>query len=175
VRKLVPKDWGDALAHQSTNDQATLQELTSPAFDPEQTVLLASPLPAPAPASATNQDAGTVDFDSYAPKHVVLKADAKAPAILLLNDSYDPNWQVTVDGKPGTLLRCNYLMRAVQLAQGPHTVEFRFVPPNRPLYVSLAAIALGCGLIGILIFSMPKPPASEGVRNKPSKPEKPRK
>jgi len=46
--------------------------------------------------------------------------------VLLLNDRFDPAWRVTVDGKAASLLRCNYIMRGVQLAPGEHTVEFTF-------------------------------------------------
>ena len=134
----------------NTNDQATLNKLASAEFDPTQTVLVADPMPAPGPASATNQDAGTVEFTSYAPKRIVLQAKAAVPAVLLLNDRFDPNWELSVDGKPEKLLRCNYLMRGVYLQPGTHTVEFRFAPPVNTLYVSLAAVLVGLLLLGYL-------------------------
>ena len=134
----------------STNDQATLTELASTSFDPEQTVLVANPLPAPPSGSVTNRNAGTVDFADYAPKRIVLRAKADCPVVLLINDRFDPNWNVSVDGKPEKLLRCNYLMRGVQLQAGQHTVEFRFEPPVKALYISLAGVVLGLGLCGFL-------------------------
>ena len=82
----------------------------------------------------------------------VLKAQAAVPAVLLLNDKYDSNWQVTVDGQPAALLRCNYLMRGVQIPKGEHRVEFHFRPPINSLYVSLAAIALGGVLLIVACF-----------------------
>lgn len=133
----------------STNDEATLTMLASKEFDPEQTVLLATPLPSPGAATPTNAAAGTVDFVSYAPKHIVLRAKTSRRAILLLNDKYDPHWNVQVNGKPTTLLRCNYLMRGVELEPGEHTVEFRFQPPTGALYISLGAIALGLVMLGL--------------------------
>ncbi len=75
------------------------------------------------------------------------------PSVLLLNDKYDPNWKVTVDGKPETLLRLNFIMRGVALTPGEHTVEFHFAPPLTSLYVSLAAIALGLALVGVLLVA----------------------
>jgi len=135
----------------STNDAATLKELAAKEFDAAKTVLLAENLPLPDPVNATNTIAGKVEFVSYAPKHIVLKTQSAAPAVLLLNDKYDPNWQVTVDGQPSALLRCNYLMRGVQVPKGEHRVEFHFRPPTDSLYVSLATIALG-GLLLIATF-----------------------
>jgi uncharacterized membrane protein YfhO len=74
--------------------------------------------------------------------------------VLLLNDKYDSQWNVTVDGKPAELLRCNYLMRGVYLpTAGQHTVDFSFTLPHRPLYVTLAAIGVGILLSGFLFYS----------------------
>jgi hypothetical protein len=73
--------------------------------------------------------------------------------VLLLNDRFDPNWNVRVDGKPETLLRCNYIMRGVYLPPGAHTIEFRFQPPVGPLYVSLAAVGTGLLLLGFVLVT----------------------
>lgn len=139
----------------STNDEATLKQLADPAFDPQRTVLVSS-----APEAAGRKDEAadtqkggppTVQFMSYAPKRIELRANAAAPSVLLLNDHYDPNWKVTVDGRPAALLKCNYAMRGVQVLPGTHQVEFRFQPSIKPLCVSVAAIALGLGLLAYLV------------------------
>ena len=149
----------------STNDQVTLTNLASVDFNPERTVLVADPLPTLSPASATNQNPGTVEFLSYAPQRTVLRANAGVPSVLLFNEKYHPDWRVLVDGKAEKLLRCNYLMRGVYLSPGPHNVEFRFRPSVLPLYVSLAAVALGLLVIGLLVVLR----ASPGDRDGPSK------
>jgi hypothetical protein len=135
----------------STNDSATLKTLASPDFDPQQLVLVSTPLPVAPVVNATNENSGTVEYKSYAPKNIVLEAKAGAPSVLLLNDKFDPQWQVFVDGKPAELLRCNFIMRGVYLTPGTHTVEFKFIVPNRPLYISLAAIVFGIVLSGCLL------------------------
>jgi hypothetical protein len=137
----------------STNDEATLTNLASARFNPEQTVLVADPLPALGVSGATNQTAATVEFVSYAPKRIALQASAAVPSVLLLNDKFNPDWKVLVDGKAEKLLRCNYLMRGVYLPAGAHAVEFRFEPNVGGLYVSLAALLGGLSLLGYLAFS----------------------
>jgi hypothetical protein len=156
----------------STNDTATLQTLTNTNFDPWQTVLVSTPLPTAPAADATIQNVGSVEFKRYvpddpvfggkrnglwkqsgycyAPKDIMFDAQANTPAVLLLNDRFDPHWRVLVDGKPAELLRCNFIMRGVYLASGAHTVEFQFKLPNGPLNVSLTAIAAGLFLCGCL-------------------------
>lgn len=139
----------------STNDTATLQTLTNPAFDPAQTVLITDSAIA-ASAPATNQNNGTVEIKTYAPKRIVLEAKTEAPAVLLLNDRFAPQWQVWVDGKRETVLKCNYLMCGVRLSPGTHTVEFVFQPSITALRVSLAAIVIALLLLAVLVFSRPR-------------------
>jgi hypothetical protein len=143
----------------NTNDETVLKTLADLNFDPAKTVLISTPQK-DLPAVATNENSGTVEFKSYAPKRIIFVANAPAPSVLLLNDKYDPDWRVTVDGKPAELLRCNYIMRGVYLRAGSHTVEFQFSLPNKSLYVTLAAIATGIVLIGLLIFLQRRKPTA---------------
>jgi hypothetical protein len=156
----------------STNDTATLKTLTNANFDPQQTVLVSTPLPTAPAADATNQNSSTVDFKRYvpddpvfkgkrnglwkqsgycyAPKDIIFDAKTTTPSVLLLNDKFDPHWRVLVDGKPEELLRCKFIMRGVYLTPGQHTVEFKFSLPNGPFYITLTAIVVGLCLVGYL-------------------------
>ena len=89
-------------------------------------------------------------FKSYAPRRIVLEADAKADSVLLFNEKIDPSWKVAVDGKPATELRCNYIMQGVEVPPGTHEVEFRFEPPQASLYVSMVTGIFGLVLLGFL-------------------------
>ena len=140
----------------STNDEATLKTLGDKNFDPQQTVLVAAPLPT---APSTNQISGLAEFKSYKPSDIVFETKSEMPSVLLLNDRFDPGWNVLVDGKPAALLRCNFIMRGVYLTAGPHTVEFQFRLPSGPLKITLAAITTGFILIGLLIFLGRRKPA----------------
>lgn len=133
----------------ATNDSQVLARLADPAFDPQRTVLLASGSAVSATPAAldTNAAPGRVEFASYAPKRIVLRARTDTPAVLLLNDKFDPNWSVRVNGQPRPLLRANFLMRAVELSPGEHTVEFTFRLPAGPLLLSLAGLALAGGCL----------------------------
>lgn len=136
-----------------TNDAAALEQLASPAFDPAQVVLVDAQVDPPSSSGGTDSSAGKVEVVHYAPKQVVLQATNAQPAILLLNDKYDPNWKVTVNGKPAPLLRCNSVMRGVSLDPGEHRIEFSFEPPADSLYVSLAGLGVSLLLLCVLIVS----------------------
>ena len=132
-----------------TNDATTLETLAKREFDPQATVIVNAPI-APSDA-ALGQAAGEVITQSYRPKEIRLTAQATDDSVLLLNDHWSAHWRVTVDGQPSELLRCNYVMRGVRLSPGSHTVVFRFQQPMTWLYVSLASLLGGFGLLGFVI------------------------
>ena len=155
----------------STNDQGTLDQLASPEFNPEQTVIVSEDVPPPAQGQP-----GGLEFASYTPKHIAFRSKSQSPSILLLNDRYDPDWKVSVDGKEAPLLRANFIMRAVHVPAGEHTIDFRFAPKTTGLYVTLSAIALGM-LLCVFIL-LPRKSAPVGVHAsacppQPGKPTKP--
>ena len=139
------------------DDGSVLQELASPGFDPSQTVLLSSNLPAP-PAGGTN--AGTVVYESYEPKHLRLRVQTASNAVLLLNDKYHPGWTAQVDGKPADILRCNYIMRGLYLPPGDHSVEFRFAASTNALWASLAAEVAALALLGFARLTATRQPGT---------------
>ncbi len=146
-------DWQTGLS-----DAQTLQQLRAPEWDPARQVLLSEKIAGttPSPTSAASE----ASITQYAPKHITVKTRSTAPGILLLNDRWHPDWKVTVDGQSAPLLRANFLMRGVSVAAGEHTVEYRFDPPHQTLWVSLAAVATGLLLVGILILA-PKPSSAD--------------
>ena len=133
-----------------TNDAAALETLAKREFDPHASIIVNSPI-TPATA-ALGQAAGNVSITDYSPKEIRLAAQATAESVLLLNDHWSPHWRVTVDGQPAELLRCNSVMRGVRLSPGDHDVVFRFQPPLTWLYVSLASLLGGFGLLGFVIM-----------------------
>ena len=132
----------------NTNAASLLEQLASPAFNPRESVLVSTPLPAPPLAKPSEQGVTEVEFVRYAPKKVVLTTRAGAPSVLLLNDRFDPNWKVEVDGRSEKVLCCNSVMMGVYLNAGGHRVEFHFQPPMRYFYLSLVTLAAGLALCG---------------------------
>jgi hypothetical protein len=146
-------DWQAGLS-----DTNTLEMLRYPGFDPAQKVLLAQSVDGIDPT--TNAPPGEASIVSHAPKQVVVKTKSATAGVLLLNDRWHPDWQVTVDGQPAPLLRANFIMRGVAVPAGEHTVEFRFNPPHGTLWISLSAIGVGLILAGLLAFVPEKKPTA---------------
>jgi hypothetical protein len=62
---------------------------------------------------------------------------------------YDKGWQAYIDGKEADSFRADYLLRAMVLPEGQHTVEWRFRVPNWNL---ASTITLICSIL--IIFAL---------------------
>ncbi|HEY3855309.1 MAG TPA: hypothetical protein VGO67_13030 [Verrucomicrobiae bacterium] len=138
---------------EAADDQSTLQKLVSPWFDVDKTVLVATNTPLAEKSTAGGADPGTVKISNYESKHVTLLAEAKTPAVLMLNDRTGDWWKVWVDGKPEQLLRCNFIMQGVFVPAGQHTIDFRYQPPLTYLYITVTALIIGVLLGGYVVVN----------------------
>jgi hypothetical protein len=114
--------------------QDVLPLLQSQSVDPRQTALLESP--APPLDKLSNGSADSVELISDEPERLTLKTQTDAPGLLVLSESYDPNWKAYVDGKEVDVLTANYLLRAIPIPTGTRTVELRY--ESRPLKLGMA-------------------------------------
>jgi hypothetical protein len=148
-------EYGDVLPRvklfsswqETTNDIEVLDRLASPQFDPHTSVFIDGPAGIK-PTGATNF-AANVQISKYAPKHIEVTASNSAPAILLYNDRYSPNWRAWVDGKEEKILRANFIMRGIPLPPGNHTIVMKYAQPTQALKVSIVALCVG---FVILVF-----------------------
>jgi len=71
---------------------------------------------------------------------------ARGPGVLVLSEVAYPGWKVTVDGQTQELLVYQDVLRAVELSEGEHSVEFVFQPLGLRLgfAVWFAAVAVVC-------------------------------
>ena len=93
-----------------------------------------------------------VTLTSYAPNHLVYETENPHDGVALFSEIYYPHgWQVTIDGQPATLARANYVLRALYLPAGRHTVEMRFDPQSLHTTEGIAYAATGLLLVGFLL------------------------
>lgn len=77
---------------------------------------------------------------------------------------YPLGWEATIDGKPAEIMRANYVLRALKVPAGQHTIEFHFRPHSYILGSKLAVsgnIAL-FALIAIAGFFLMRSKEEEG-------------
>lgn len=139
---------------QKADENATLAAITSRDFKPDQQLFVNDESIQSVTSGTTN--AGTASIVSYAPKRIEVKAEAAAPSILLWNDRWSPNWKAFLDGQPVNLLRCNFIMRGIQVPAGSHQIRMEYSQPTRAVYVSFAAAAVGLLLVVFVAFDSRK-------------------
>jgi hypothetical protein len=81
---------------------------------------------------------------------VVLEARLLRPGLVILADTFDSGWRLSIDGRPATVLRANLMMRAAVATAGRHTLVYTFEPTSVRFgaWISLA------GLIGVLSLAL---------------------
>jgi hypothetical protein len=129
-------------------EEAILGRLFSPGFDPKVSVILEEDpgIRQASPSVSGKEDQATVDF--YSTDTIRILTKSGSPSMLVLLDSFYPGWKAFVDGKPGKLVKADYLFRAVPLADGAHTVEMKYEPPGFAAgrWLSVFGLAVIAGL-----------------------------
>jgi hypothetical protein len=124
--EALPRAWLVHQARQVAPGEA-LGLLADGAVDPRQTALLET---APPTLSApTDPAAETVRLIQNAPDRLELDVRADSPALLVLSEVWDPGWSARVDGEAAPVDQADYLLRAVPIPPGQHTVVLSYDPP----------------------------------------------
>lgn len=99
----------------------------------------------------------TITLTAYEPNHLTYTSKNDNAGVAVFSEMYYGNgWQAYVDGKPQDHFRVNYVLRALKLPAGEHTVEFKFEPEvvQTGSMISLASsIILVLVLVGGVGFS----------------------
>ena len=71
----------------------------------------------------------TISLKSHAPNYLVYESSTVSPQLALFSEAYYSNgWNAYIDGQPVTHFRANYLLRAMKIPEGNHTIEYKFEP-----------------------------------------------
>ena len=93
----------------------------------------------------------SIRLTSYQPNHLVYETDNRQDAVAVFSEIYYPDgWQVTIDGKPASLARADYILRALYVPAGSHTIEMRFDPTSLHVTEGIAYSALALLLVGVI-------------------------
>jgi uncharacterized membrane protein YfhO len=70
-----------------------------------------------------------ISLDTYQPNELVYQTKASTPQFVVFSEMYyQPGWRAYLDGEPVAHVRANYVLRAMNIQAGDHTVTFRFEP-----------------------------------------------
>ncbi|RKH60866.1 hypothetical protein D7X96_32780 [Corallococcus interemptor] len=90
---------------------------------------------------------GRIDVAPGTLEHLTVEVEALAPAVLVVNDAYQPGWRASVDGQDVLILPANVAVRAVPVPAGRHLVELRYRTPGLTAGLLVGALSwLGLAL-----------------------------
>lgn len=94
----------------------------------------------------------TIRLTSYKPNQLVYETSSPQDGIVVFSEIYYPGWTATIDGKPADIARADYILRAMNVPAGKHTIEMRFDPQSLHITEGIAYGAMALLLVGVIIL-----------------------
>jgi len=93
---------------------------------------------------------GTIKLKSYAPNDLVYDSKSTTDQLAVFSEIYyDKGWDAFIDGKPASYFRANYVLRAMVVPAGIHTIEYKFEPRS---FILGTKLSLASSILLILLL-----------------------
>lgn len=129
---------------------AVIERLQKADFDPRTTALIESSTPKESSVSG-----GQVQISSYQPNKIEMSVKSDGTGFVVLSDSYDKGWQMSIDGQKTPVVQVNRAVRGFWITSGQHQVEMYYWPAEFELGLKISGGAL-LVLSGLVLFSLKK-------------------
>jgi hypothetical protein len=130
------------------DNDAALEMIKSPGFDPSETIVLAGGEPM---AGGPRLPTESAEIESDDPNGVVIRARLESEGYLYYSGNYLPHWKAESDGREVPVERCDISMRAIRLPAGDHRITMKYESPWFKLgtYLCLAC----CAAVAVIVAS----------------------
>jgi hypothetical protein len=98
----------------------------------------------------------TLSLVSYRPNRLTYQSRTSTEQLAVFSEIYYPGWKVRIDGKEASHFRADWILRAMRIPAGEHTIVFEFLPDNyiAASYVSsYSSFLILLLLIGVSVWS----------------------
>ena len=159
VRYIIDQPTADGVfVRETANGAAWMVESVVRASSPQEEIELVGKIDTKREAVMTDEylpenfnfSAGEISLEEYRPNYLRYKATAQGNALVVFSEIFTKQgWTVKIDGEEARPLRADYILRAVELPAGEHTVEWSYRAPNWAL---VEGIALACSVVVLAAF-----------------------
>ncbi len=127
---VLPRAYFVGEAQVIPNPEDLLLRLQDAEFDPSAQAFLSAPIEeAITPLDSSSSVSVTPLF--YGPRRFSYEVVTDAPRLLIVSELFYPaGWNASIDGENVPIHRANYLLRAVAVPAGNHTLEMTFNPAS---------------------------------------------
>jgi len=123
---------------EAADPEAALRQMTAPGFDPRREAVVEGDFELAGSATSASR----VELVSYAERQIVLRVQSPEAGLLVLTDSFDPEWRASAGGEAVPVHPTDALFRGVPVPAGESEVVFRYVPRSFHLGVALSALGV---------------------------------
>ncbi len=93
----------------------------------------------------------TINLKLYRPNHLTYESNSRTEQLGIFSEIYyKDGWNAYIDGNISQYFRANYVLRAITIPSGKHTIEFKFEPKTFFLSKKIS----NAGSILIVIFAL---------------------
>ena len=104
-------------------------------------------------ASNAQGNVSQVELVSYAPNKLKYNVSSEKGGVVVFSEIYYPGWTATIDGQKADLGRVNYILRALNVEKGKHTIELTFDPQSVHTTETIATVSFAVLLILIALIA----------------------
>ncbi len=95
--------------------------------------------------------AAQIKITEFKPKYLKYESESSADGVAVFSEIYYPKgWHAFIDGKETEILRADYVLRALNIPSGKHTIEFKFEP--RPYVIGNKVTMASSWLLFLLVL-----------------------
>ena len=95
-----------------------------------------------------------INLVDYKPNYLKYESNNTNNGFAVFSENYyQQGWQAYIDGSPVDHIRTNYILRAMKVPAGQHTIEFKFEPKSYSLGSTISLITSLLIVLGLLGFA----------------------
>ena len=112
----------------------------------------------PNPGIYNNNARDSITMTEYRnPGNIIYKSNSEAPKLAVFSEVYYKTWKAYIDGKEVKPIRANYILRALPIPAGEHTIEFKCVDElmiKSHKWSTYMSILVWIVIIGMIVFGI---------------------
>lgn len=133
-------------------ENADAELATLKAFDPKKTAIVGKEFEKEiAGFTASADSAATIKLTEYKPNHLTYESNSSKEGLAVFSEIYyAKGWKASIDGKEVPHFRADYVLRAMRIPAGKHTIVFSFEPES---YITGEKYALMGSILVLLLIA----------------------